>query len=391
MILSKQREIGFILVIVNFIGIVATIVCSNYNLAIAWSLGLCFGFVFQRSRFCTVGAIRDVFLLGNYNLAKGVLIYLSLSTTFFTILYTISLFSPLKIVAKLEPIGLMTLIGAFIFGIGMVIAGGCASGILIRMGEGLIMQWWGFLGLIVGSFLGVWLYDWHHPLNYGISYVFLPEYLGLPIAMVLQMTVLLGMLGLFYYLDYKNKMIDYPFPQSFQQTAASLSATDKILKKPWPYTWGAIILAILSSFVYLWNQFWGITNGLIHLFAGLTDRFIMDINHWTFFAKNPNQHLLFFNHPLVPLVIATVIGSFVASLLAREFRIRKTAHPRFIYSAIIGGFLMGFGARLAHGCNVSAVMTGIPTYSLHGWVFLIFMTLGVLAGIRILTKYLVVF
>jgi hypothetical protein len=42
----------------------------------------------------------------------------------------------------------------------------------------------------------------------------------------------------------------------------------------------------------------------------------------------------------------------------------------------LGGLTMGFGTRLAQGCNVGALFTPISNFSLSGWVFLIFMIIG---------------
>jgi uncharacterized membrane protein YedE/YeeE len=416
---TKQTQIGTAFLLVNLILLIVAISQSAYDFAIAWAIGLAFGFVFQRSRFCTVAAIRDVFLLRNFALAKGVLLYMSLATAFFIILYMTSLDTSLYISNELESIGVLTIVGAFIFGIGMVIAGGCAAGTLVRMGEGLVMQWWGFLGLILGILLGTWQYPLYQPYNIGLPRIFIPDYIGLLGAIILQFCIFAIIYGVFRWVEHKDQYYVH-LPQS--QYAATVEASNsplsneqaisqpsnritkqvvsllkflqskitKLIYEPWSYTTGAIVLAMITAIVFLWHQFWGISNGLAHLFAGLTNLFIGDVSNWAFFAQTANKQEMFFNYPLVPLVVAMVIGSHISSLIASEFRIRHVAHKRYIVSALLGGFLMGIGARIASGCNVSAVMSGIPSFSLHGWVFLVFMILGVLVGIKILTKYLAV-
>jgi uncharacterized protein len=90
--------------------------------------------------------------------------------------------------------GLHTVIGAFIFGIGAVIAGGCASGTIMRVGEGYMMQWLSLVFFIIGSVVGVAIYPVWKPLLQAGSAVYLPQALGgwLP-ALILQFALLLGL------------------------------------------------------------------------------------------------------------------------------------------------------------------------------------------------------
>ena len=55
--------------------------------------------------------------------------------------------------------------------------------------------------------------------------------------------------------------------------------------------------------------------------------------------------------------------------------------PLSLAAAVIGGLLLGYGARLAFGCNIGAFFSGVVSGSLHGWVWLIFDLLGTYAGI----------
>lgn len=52
-------------------------------------------------------------------------------------------------------------------------------------------------------------------------------------------------------------------------------------------------------------------------------------------------------------------------------------------TAIIGGLLMGYGARLAYGCNIGAYLGGLVSGSLHGWLWLVFAFAGSLIGTRL--------
>ena len=56
---------------------------------------------------------------------------------------------------------------------------------------------------------------------------------------------------------------------------------------------------------------------------------------------------------------------------------------------MLGGLLMGFGARLAFGCNIGDLFSGLPALSLHGWVFLVSIFLGAAAGSKLLVRYFI--
>jgi uncharacterized membrane protein YedE/YeeE len=90
------------------------------------------------------------------------------------------------------PISLATIVGAFIFGIGMVIAGGCASGTLMRVGEGFFMQILSLIFFIVGSLLGAHDFGWwkYNFISKGKA-IFLPDYFGWFGALIIQLLVIM--------------------------------------------------------------------------------------------------------------------------------------------------------------------------------------------------------
>lgn len=414
---KKQSIVGLSLLVLSLFLAGFLFFRGRVDASIAWLVGMSFGYVFQRSRFCTVAAVRDIFLFKNFALAKGVLLYMTLTTISYSVLYILAQENIIVISDYLASLSILTPLGAVIFGVGMVIAGGCAAGTLIRMGEGLIMQWWAFLGLIAGLLAATWAFPFYEKYtNSGIE-VYIPNYIGLYPTLAIQLGIFLSVYLIFKHIEKKNKVEDAgdffivskKFPdtkvqagvaevednksalaKSLAQLRESLAkGLTKIFARPWSYQAGAIVLAIISTFVFVWQKFWGISTGLMHLFAGITNYFY-DMTTWLYFANRIDQgKAVFFDYSLVPLVIAMVVGSHISSLLAREFRIRKVANSRYLWSAIIGGLMMGIGARLANGCNVGTVMSAIPSFSLNGWVFLIFMILGVLVGIELVKRYLV--
>src|SRR5690606_30599369 len=116
--------------------------------------GLAFGFVLQRGRFCFASAFRDIFLLGHGRNMKGVLLGLAVASVGFAVVMArqvpfadLGYFPP---TANVLPVGVHTALGGVLFGVGMVLAGGCVSGSLYRMGEGYVGSWVAFAGLVGG-------------------------------------------------------------------------------------------------------------------------------------------------------------------------------------------------------------------------------------------------
>ncbi len=97
--------------------------------------------------------MRDPYLTGSTTVTRAVLIAFAITSIGFTAIkygyYVNGL--PIPGQGYIQPISVATGVGAFMFGIGMVIAGGCASGTLMRIGEGFWMQVISLFFFIVGS------------------------------------------------------------------------------------------------------------------------------------------------------------------------------------------------------------------------------------------------
>ena len=112
-------------------------------------VGLIFGFILQRGRFCMNSAFRDAILLKDNLLLKTVFVALLVELIGFSIM---DMTGAIAINPKPFWWG-ANLLGSFIFGIGMVLAGGCASGITYRVGEGMVGSMTAVLGLSIGGYI----------------------------------------------------------------------------------------------------------------------------------------------------------------------------------------------------------------------------------------------
>lgn len=163
------------------------------SLGIFWLTGCCFGFILQKSRFCFTASFRDPVLTGSTSITRAVLIALAVTSIIFTVIKYQAFISGLPIPGQsyVVPISLTTAIGGTLFGIGMVIAGGCASGTLMRVGEGFTMQMLALFFFIVGSLWGAHDFGWWK-LNFILSgrKIFMPDVFGWFGAIVVQLLII---------------------------------------------------------------------------------------------------------------------------------------------------------------------------------------------------------
>ena len=74
---------------------------------------------------------------------------------------------------------------------------------------------------------------------------------------------------------------------------------------------------------------------------------------------------------------------FLAAGLAGRFSPERKLAIRPALAAVVGGLLMGYGARLAFGCNIGAYFSGIASGSLHGWLWFLAALAGTWIGLRL--------
>lgn len=200
--LKKSQKKYFYLVSLISLIIFCYYININKRYAFTWAVGILIGITMQRSRFCFAASFRDPIMVGTTSQLRAVILGLMISTVGFGMYQYMSLinmetYSIIDIPGQIYPVGIHTIVGAIIFGIGMVIAGGCATGTLIRIGEGYLMQVVVFIGFIIGASLGGISFEfWDNLFISSSKTIYIPEYIGL-IPTVLGQLIFLAIL---YYL-----------------------------------------------------------------------------------------------------------------------------------------------------------------------------------------------
>jgi len=137
--------------------------------------------------------------------------------------------------------------------------------------------------------------------------------------------------------------------------------------------------------LYLAGRPWGVTSALalwgskILMFAGV------DVAAWPFWqgARAASLQQNIFHDVTTVMDFGIMAGALLAAGLAGKFRPEWRIQTRSLLGAIIGGLLLGYGARLAYGCNIGAYFSGIASGSLHGWLWAIAAFAGSIIGTRL--------
>lgn len=164
-----------------------------------------------------------------------------------------------------------------------------------------------------------------------------------------------------------------------------------VFKNPFTYIAGAVLLSLLqiALFAYSGNP-WGVSGAFANWGAWLYRLFGGSVDKWFYFSSAGAQATLdagFLNNTGSMLDIGIIFGALLATLMASQFKFKKIKSLKQVAAAVIGGLLMGYGARLAGGCNIGALFSGIASLSLSGWVFAAFLLVGAYIGSKLLAKF----
>ncbi len=313
-----------------------------------------------------------------------VLLLAASSLMFFPILGNV--FPGIQASAALAPVGVSVLAGAFLFGIGMQIGGGCGSGTLFALGGGHVHMLITLAFFIVGATIG----SAHLPAWLalpGLGTRSLIASFGWTAALVVQLVVLAGLYAFLHRLEQRRHGAVRPLAAA----APEAEFVDRLIFGPWPLSWGVIGLSILGLVTLLVaGHPWSITFAFGLWGAKLWQAMGGDVGSWSYWSAGyPSEALgrsvLADTTSLMDFGI--VLGAALAAALAGKFAPEEKFRAGSVLAAVLGGVLMGYGARLSFGCNIGALLAGISTGSLHGWLWLASAFAGSIVGVRLLPVF----
>jgi uncharacterized membrane protein YedE/YeeE len=162
-------------------------------------------------------------------------------------------------------------------------------------------------------------------------------------------------------------------------------------KNPITYVTAAVLLSVFQIITLAeTGNPWGVSGVFANWGAWIYQAVGGSIDKWYYFGSQGAQNTMeagFFNHPGTMRNLGIIAGALMATLMASQFKIKKIKSKKQIIAATLGGLLMGYGARIAYGCNIGALYSGISSLSLSGWVFAAAMFCGAVVGSKLLVKY----
>ncbi|MEM8838891.1 MAG: YeeE/YedE family protein, partial [Pseudomonadota bacterium] len=274
-----------------------------------------------------------------------------------------------------NPWGIGSAIGAFMFGIGMIFGGGCASGTLFTSGGGSSRMAITLFFFIMGSVIATHHLGFWHGLPRFQAYSFVNE-LGAPGALAL-FAVLLGGIYLLTIVLEKRRWGELEAPDK----------TESLLFGKWSKRTGALALVIVSvGTLLVLHRPWGITSAFALWGAKMFYAVGIPVDEWPAWNVAVLERSVFANATSV-MNFGIIFGAMIAAGLQSRYRPTLTIARRDLFTAVVGGLLMGYGARLAYGCNIGAYLGGLVSGSMHGWWWLIFGFLGSIAGLRLKARF----
>ncbi|MFC4549324.1 MULTISPECIES: YeeE/YedE family protein [Halorussus] len=379
------------------------------QLLLAAVVGIGLGVFLQKGRFCFVHAFRDLFAFKDSRVTKGVLAATTLTMLFWSIAYELGYYQGFWTPGW----GLTGLVGGFVFGIGMTYAGGCASGTLYRAGQGYLHFWLTLAAMGVGYAVFTVLFPtlkavYFEPLTFGEG---LSLFTVSPVpAPVLALLVTVGVVFVYATVVGRERRRaeegdadravaadgGRPSPAPVAGFRSLVGGTRRYLagfreiddwvaasKRPWNPITAALGITAIAVVWFTQVSIVGITGPEARWTGYLLQQVGVDSGSFAYWGS-----VLFKGNGVrltvdMVMIVAVIFGAFLAAYWSGDFSIRVPKRRR-LPNAIGGGFLMGAGSRLAPGCNIGNIYSGLAELSVHSFVA----TVGIVAGVYVMTHWI---
>lgn len=339
--------------------------------AFAWRHGALFlvgaaaGMVLYHAAFGFTSAWRVMAAEGRgAGLRAQMLMLAATCVVFFPVLASGQLFGQ-AVRGSVAPVGLSVVAGAFVFGIGMQLGGGCASGTLYTAGGGSVRMLVTLAAFIAGSVAGVL----HMPIwekAPALKPISLISRYGAPTALAMSL-ILFGAIAML------TVVIERRRHGRLAAQDPSRGGARQVLRGPWPLAAGALGLAAVNIATLALA---GRPRGVTSAFAlwgskalAATGENVAAWPYWQPAARAAELQASVLSDVTSVMNFGIVLGALTAAGLAGRFAPAWRVPAKSLLAAIVGGLMLGYGARIAYGCNIGAYFSGIASASVHGWVW----------------------
>ncbi|PID00324.1 MULTISPECIES: YeeE/YedE family protein [unclassified Sporosarcina] len=355
---------GVLVAVALFAYLLAT---QHISQSMLLGIGLLLGFTLFHARFGFTSAFRRMASVGNGQAMRSHMLMLAIAVTLFApiLAYGTTFFGG-PVAGYVSPVGVSLLVGAFVFGIGMQLGGGCASGTLYAIGGGRTVMFVTLAFFIVGATVGAY----HLPFWTEEMPAFAPVSLATSTGLGYGGAWLVS-IALFGFIAWITLLIEKKKKAPKMAALPTERGWKRIFRGSWPLFAAAIVLAVLNALTLMTRGTpWGITSAFALWGSKIASVIGFDVASWGYWqgANASALEASIFTDSTTVLNFGVIIGAFVASAAGGLFKFTRVTTGNFAAS-VIGGLMMGYGARLAFGCNIGAYFGGIASFSLHGYIW----------------------
>ncbi|MEJ2683177.1 MAG: YeeE/YedE family protein [Candidatus Sulfobium sp.] len=341
-------------------------------------IGCLMGAVVQRSKFCIAAACHNIVTTNDLTQTRAYAMALFIAIPATQVLYRLGISDIGRSIYIDSPFTWLSyIVGGFIFGVGIVYAGGCASRILVRAGEGNLGGLVSVLAFIFASGATLWgitariRVDYFNKLTLDMNSQYLPDLFGHVPAWAVTLVVEAVLLVF---------MLRAPKESEWRGWR-------------WPLAGAAIGLVVVLAWWVNGLAFKAIPHVDSFSFTGPDDPTLLQVwrpKSMTFALADAQtfRYIILWTGESINFAVATVLGvvagSFISAIISGTFQWVAPPLQQFKYN-LVGGLLMGFGAVLAMGCNIGQGLSGISTLSLGSFLTMSFILFGAIAGAKFMT------
>ena len=334
---------------------------SNLHLVslLGFIIAMVFGFVGNKTHFCSMGAISDVVNMGSKGRMGAWFLAIGIAILGVQYLYISGLVNIDASVYRLPNLYILSyILGGILFGIGMTLAAGCGQRNLVRVGGGNLKA------LIVLIVLGITAYmtmrgvlaivrlEYIYAINadltnQGINNQGLFSYIGslLKLEDISLLQKIGGFVVAFVFIAYAFKHEE--FRKSFDNVLAGVAI-------------GACVVAAWYATGYIGQDDFDPITPQGMAFIGPTGNTISYLMTYTGAEINFG----------IAVVLGMIVGSFIYAIISGTFRIETFSNKSEMVNHLVGAVMMGFGGVLSFGCTIGQGVTGMSTLAMGSFLTL---------------------
>lgn len=350
-------------------------------------IGAALGLAFERGRFCFFCLFREAFEERKTRQLNSIVTAIAVGAIGYALLFSLYLPNPkgegLPPAAHISPVSLPLVVGAFAFGIGMVLSGACISGHLYRIGQGYLRAIPALVGALVGFGLGFFTWNTLFLEQVSESPVWwLPRWFGYSGSLLIVLVIAVVVAALL--VKWDRSPDDTSQAGGSRRLSSVGDVYELLLVRRWSPVATGVIVGCIGIAAYLRTTPLGVTSQLSTLSRSYLDAqgALPEVLHGIDMMRGCVALVTTAITNNGWLIIGFVVASLAAAVGGGRFIVQKPTVGNSL-TALVGGVLLGWGSLTALGCTVGVLLSGTQAFAVSGIVFLVVVAFAVWVGTKL--------